>query len=60
MALCCIALFPVVPILILAAAFARFSHLRTGNIWLSGFVNALLLATILVADTATEHSHILS
>ncbi len=59
MALAYIVMFPIVPILILAAIFARQLYLRTGNIWLSGFVNALLFTTIMVANTATNFNYIL-
>ena len=54
-----IVMFPIVPILILAAIFARQLYLRTGNIWLSGFVNALLFTTIMVANTAANFNYIL-
>ncbi len=59
MALGYIVLFPIVPILILAAIFGRLLYLRTGNIWLAGFVNALLFGAITVANTATEFNYIL-
>lgn len=59
MALGYIVLFPIVPILILATIFARQLYLRTGNIWLSGFVNALLFTAIMVANTATDFNYIL-
>lgn len=59
MALGYIVLFPIVPVLILAAIFSRQLYLRTGNIWLSGFVNALLFTAIMVANTATNFNYIL-
>lgn len=59
MALGYIVLFPIVPVLILAAIFARQLYLRTGSIWLAGFVNALLFTAITVANTATNFNYIL-
>ena len=59
MALGYIVLFPVVPILVLAAIFSRQLYLRTGNVWLAGFVNALLFGAIMIANTATNFNYIL-
>lgn len=54
-----IVLFPIVPILIIAAIFARQIYLRTGNIWLAGFINALLFTAITVANTAANFNYII-
>jgi hypothetical protein len=58
MALGYIVLFPIIPILVLAAIFTRQLYLRTGNIWLGAFVNALLFTAITVANTATNFNYI--
>ena len=54
-----IVLFPIVPILVIAAIFARKFYLKTGNIWFAGFVNALLFTMITVANTSTAFAYIL-
>ena len=54
-----IVLFPIVPILVIAAIYARRLYLRTGNCWLGGFVNALLFTMITVANTSISYPYIL-
>lgn len=47
-----ILLFGFVPTLIIASIFARALYKRTGSIWLSAFLNALLLTLMTLANTA--------
>lgn len=54
-----IALFPILPILILATFISRILYKKTGNIWLGAFINTLLFTIITVANTAASFGYVL-
>ena len=60
MALGYIVLFPIVPILILAAIISRNLYKKTGTVWLGAFINALLFTIMTVANTAASFSYVLA
>ena len=60
MALGYIVLFPIVPILILAAIITRNLYKKTGTVWLGAFINALLFTVMTVANTAASFSYVLA
>lgn len=60
MALGYIALFPIVPILVIATVISRSLYRKTGNIWLGGLLNSLLFTVITVANTASSYSFVLA
>ena len=60
MALGYIVLFPIVPILILAAIISRNLYKKTGTVWLGAFINALLFTIMTVANTASSLSYVLA
>lgn len=45
--------FALIPLLSIAAVFARILYRKTGNIWLGAILNGLLITIITVANTAT-------
>ncbi|MBQ9809919.1 MAG: alpha/beta hydrolase [Spirochaetales bacterium] len=59
MALGYIVLFPIVPILIVAAIISRNLYKKTGTVWLGAFINALLFTIMTVANTASSLSYVL-
>ena len=60
MALGYIVLFPIVPILIIAAIISRNLYKQTGTVWLGAFINALLFTVMTVANTAASFSYVLA
>ena len=60
MALGYIVLFPIVPILIIAAIISRNLYKKTGTVWLGAFINALLFTVMTVANTAASFSYVLA
>jgi len=60
MALGYIVLFPIVPILIVAAIITRNLYKKTGTVWLGAFINALLFTIMTVANTAASFSYVLA
>lgn len=50
---------PLVPILIIGTIISRSFFRKTGNAWLGGLVNTLLITIITVANTATSFHYIL-
>ena len=59
MALGYIVLFPIVPILIVAAIITRNLYKKTGTVWLGAFINALLFTIMTVANTAASFSYVM-
>ena len=59
MALGYIVLFPIVPILIIAAIITRNLYKKTGTVWLGAFINALLFTIMTVANTAASFSYVM-
>ena len=51
-ALSAILLFAMVPTLAIAACFSRALYKRTGNVWTPAFLNAILMTTMTLANTA--------
>lgn len=45
-------MFPVVPILCIAAAISIKLYNKTGNVWIAGFINAMVITMITVANTS--------
>lgn len=45
-------MFPVVPILCFAAAIAIKLYKKTGNVWIAGFINAMVVTMLTVANTS--------
>jgi pimeloyl-ACP methyl ester carboxylesterase len=54
-----IVLFPIIPILVIAAIYSRKLYRATGSIWLAAFLNTALFTLITVANTATNFNYIL-
>lgn len=54
-----IVLFPIIPILAIAAIYSRKLYRETGSIWLPAFINTVLFTLITVANTATNFNYIL-
>lgn len=45
--------FNMVPILIIAAIFSRYFYKKTGNVWIAGFLNTMLVTIMTCANTFT-------
>jgi hypothetical protein len=45
--------FATIPLLAISAVFSRVLYRKTGSIWLSAFINTMLITIITVANTAT-------
>lgn len=54
-ALSAILLFGMIPTLTIAACYSRALYKRTGNVWLPGFFNALLMTMMTLANTAVYY-----
>ena len=54
-ALSAILLFGMIPTLAIAACFSRALYKRTGNVWTPAFLNALLMTTMTLANTAVYY-----
>lgn len=54
-----IVMFPIIPILIIAAIFSRKLYRETGSVWLPIFLNTILFTLITVAGTSTNFNYLL-
>ncbi len=50
-------LFPVVPILCFAAAIGIKLYKKTGNVWIAGFINAMVITMLTVANTSFSYPY---
>lgn len=54
-----VVLFPIIPILVIAAILSRKLYRATGSIWLPVFLNTILFTMITVANTSTSLNYLL-
>ncbi|MBQ8994610.1 MAG: alpha/beta fold hydrolase [Oscillospiraceae bacterium] len=50
-------MFPVVPILWIAAAIALKMYKKTGNVWIAGLINAMVVTMLTVANTSFSYPY---